>query len=139
MEQTDETLDTSHAEKIVGRPVTQTQQVLKTSVQHVVDTVDKRIIQEKIIQVTRHVEIPLLQFTDNVVDISVVAQRQISQLQSADQVVDVPVVVVRQVPQVHVVMKTVETSQLQSVVQAPGVQVVAETDEIPQLQVVEKI
>ena len=41
--------------------------------------------------------------------------------------------VVAQVPQVRVVMKTVETPQLQSVVQAPGVQVVAETAEIPQL------
>ena len=93
-------------------------------------TVQKPIIQEKISQVTRHVETPLLQivkkifevpelqFTDKVVDILVVAQRQIhiktveiSQLQHTDHVVDVPVVLVAQVPQVRVVMKTVETPQ----------------------------
>ena len=88
---------------------------------------------------TRHVEVPPLQFTDKVVDIPVVALREISQLQYVDQVVDVPVVVVTQVPQVHVEMKTVETSQLQPVVQVPVVQVVTETTEIPQLLVVEKI
>ena len=53
--------------------------------------------------------------------------------------VDVPVVVVAQVPQVHVVMKTVETSQLVSDVQAPRVRVTAETAEIPQLPFVKKI
>ena len=94
---------------------------------------EKHIIHEKINQVTRHVEIPLLQivkktvevpevpplqFTDKVDDIPVVAPRQISQLQVDDKVVDVPVVLV---------------------VQAPLVQVMAETAEIPQLQVVEKI
>ena len=78
---------------------------------------------------SQHV-VQLLQFTDKVVDIPVVAQRQIrvnrnwqetieiSQLQYIDGVVDVPVVLVVLVPQV---------------------QVVAETAEIPQLQVVEKI
>ena len=60
------------AEKIVELPVIQTeektQQGVNTSVQHVFNTVEKRIIQEKINQVTIHVEIPLLQFTDKVVD-----------------------------------------------------------------------
>ena len=95
------------------RDVTQTHQVVNTSVQQVVDTVEveKRIIQEEINQVTRHVEIPPLQFTEKVVDILVVTLREISQLQYLDQVVDVPDVVVAQVPQVHVEMKTVETSQ----------------------------
>ena len=53
------------AEEIVEGPVTQTQQVVNTSDQHVVDTgeVEKHIIHEKINQVTRHVEIPLLQIT----------------------------------------------------------------------------
>ena len=111
------------------------QQAVNTSVQQVVDTV----IQEEINQVTRHVEIPPLQFIDKVVDIPVVALREISQLQNLDQVVDVPVVVVAHGPHVHVEMKTVETSQLQLVVQVPVVPVVTETTEIPQLLVVEKI
>ena len=81
-----------------------TQQGVNTHVQHVVNAVEvekseiieetvqrmKHIIQEKINQVTRHVEtlllqivektfeIPELQFTDKVVDNPVVAQRQIS-------------------------------------------------------------
>ena len=112
VEQTDETPDISFAEKIVEKAVIQTQgntqQVVNTGVPHVV---------------------PLLRFTDKVVDIPVVAQRQIrvnrnvqktieiSQLQYTDDVVDVTVVLVVLVPQV---------------------QVVAETAEIPQLQVVEK-
>ena len=113
-------------------------------VQHVVSAVEveKHIIQEKINQETKRIEVPPLQFMDEAVDIPVVAQRQahmnqmvqktieISQLKHTDQVVDVPVVVVTQVSQVHVVMKTVET---------PRVQIVAETTEIPQLPLVDKI
>ena len=51
------------AAKIVEGPVTQTQQVVYLSVEHDVNTleVEKHIIQEKINQVTRHVETPLLQ------------------------------------------------------------------------------
>ena len=66
-EQTIDTLGISLAEKIVEGPVTQTQgktqQVVNTSAQHVVNAleVEKHIIQEKINQVTRHVETPLLQ------------------------------------------------------------------------------
>ena len=100
-------------------------------VQHVVDTVEveKHIIQEKINQETKRIEVPPLQFIDKAVDIPCRAQRQahmnqmvqktkqISQLQHTDQVVDVSVVVVTQIPQVHVVMKTVETPQLQIVAQ----------------------
>ena len=74
---------------------------------------------------TRHVEIPELQFTSKAMDIPVVAQRQIStetvqkaietqQLQCIDDVIDVPVVLVTQVPQVQVVTRTVEISQLQT-------------------------
>ena len=122
-------------------------QGVNTHVQHVVDTVkvekpeiikqteQKSIIQEK----TRHVEIPvlqivkktveipgtLLQFTDKVVDIPVVVQRQIPivvrtvqkttdipQLQCIDKVIDVPVGLVAQVPRVRVVAETAEISQL---------------------------
>ena len=146
VEQTIETPDITLAEKIVEGPVTQTQgktqQIVNRSVQHVLDTleVEKHIIQEKINQVTRHVETPLLQFTDKVVDIPVVAQRQIRmnrkvekiieipQLRQTDQMVDVPVVVVAQVPQVRVV-------------QVPRVQVVVETAvllpdvQVPQVRV----
>ena len=142
------------AEKIVELPVIQTEEKMQrgvnTHVQHVVNAVEvekseiiegtvqrkKPIIQEKINQVTRHVEIPvlqiiektvetpvtLLQFTDKVVNIPVLAQRQISretvqksteipQLRYCDQVVDVPVQLVAQVPRVLVVEKTTEIPQ----------------------------
>ena len=141
-EQTVETPDITLAEKVVEGPVTQTQQDVSMSVQHVVDAVEveKHIIHEKINQVTRHVEIPLLQifkktvevpevppFTDKFVDDPVLAQRQISmvqtvqtsteipQLQYCDEVIDVPVVSVVQVPRVWVVKKTVEDPQFQIV------------------------
>ena len=129
MEQSRETPTTSLAEMIVEVPVIQTpertQQVMNTSVQHIVDTVEvekpkiidetvqKPTIQEKINQVTKHVEVPLVQFLDKVEEIPVVAQRQIPivvqtvqktieipQLQCIDDVIDVPVVLVTQVPQV---------------------------------------
>ena len=110
---------------------------VNTHVQHVVhtikverpriikQTVQKPIIQEKINRVTKHVEVQLSQFTDKVVDIPVVVQRQIpivvrtvqktieiSQLQDIDEVVDVPVGLVAQVPLVRVVAETAEISQL---------------------------
>ena len=88
-------------------------------------TVQKPIIQEKINRVTKHVEVQLSQFTDKVVDIPVVVQRQIpivvrtvqktieiSQLQDIDEVVDVPVGLVAQVPLVRVVAETAEIPQL---------------------------
>ena len=158
---------TSLAEKIVEFPVIQTeertQQGVNTHAQHVVNTVEverpeiikqtgqKIIIQDKINQVTQHVEVPLSQFNDKVVDNPVVAQRQIymvmtvqksieiPQLQVTDQVVDVPVVVVAQVPQVHVEKKTVEITQLQPVAQVPRVLVVEKTTEIPQFRVIDKV
>ena len=166
------------AEKIVELPVIQTeektQQGVNACVQHVVNAVEvekykiieetvqrmKPIIQEKINQETKGMKIPLLQFTDKVVDNPVVAQRQISmalvvqksieipQLQHCDEVTDVPVVPVVQVPRVCAVKKkTAEIPQLQVVdvpvvlvVQAPLVQVrvVKKTVEDPQFQIVEK-
>ena len=129
---------TSLAEMIVEVLVIQmqgkTQQGVNTHAQHVVNTVEverrkiikqtvqKPVIQEKIGQVTKHVEIPELQFTDKV-GIPVVARRQIhvnpdvqktieiSQLQHTDDVVDVPVQLVAQVPRVLVVEKTTEIPQ----------------------------
>ena len=133
VEQTDETPDFSLAENIVEGPVTQTQgetqQAVNTRVQHVVDTVETA-------------EVPLLQFTVKVVDIPVVAQRQICvnqkvqktmedlHLQYTDGVVNVPVVLVVLVPQVQVVTETAEIPQLQ-VVKKMGV--TPETVQTPQL------
>ena len=157
----------SLAEKIVEVPVIQTeektQQDVNMCVQHLVNAVEveKRIIQEKINQVIRHAEtlllqivkktvevpeiqtvpaeIPELQFTDKVVDIPVVAQRQIRmnqevqktieipQLQDADKVVDVPVLSVVRAPLVQVMAKTVQTPQLlllEKIVVIPGIQTV---------------
>ena len=96
---------------------------------------------------TKSVEMPVTRCTDKVVDIPVVAQRQISTVQTVQTsieipqlpVVDVPVVVVAQVPQVHVEMKTVEITQLQPVEQVPHAHVVEKTVEDPQFQIVEKI
>ena len=110
---------------------------VNTHVQHVVHTVEverpriikqtvqKPIIQEKINRVTKHVEVQLSQFTDKVVDIPVVVQRQvpivirtvqkttdIPQLPCIDKVMNVPVGLVEQVPLVRVVAETAEISQL---------------------------
>ena len=124
------------AEKIVELPVIQTEektrQGVNACVQHVANAVEvekykiiketvqrmKPIIQEKINQVTKRIKMPLLQFTDKVVDDPVVAQRQISmetvqksieipQVQYCDDVIDVPVVSAVEVPRVWVVKKTV--------------------------------
>ena len=124
------------AEKIVELPVIQTRQGVNTHAQHVVDTVEvekskvitqtgqKPIIQEKIKPVTKHVEVPLSQFTGKAMNMPVVAQRQIpmdqtvqktmeiSQLQCVDEVIDVPAVFVEQVPHVHVVAKTQRSHSL---------------------------
>ena len=166
------------AEKIVELPVIQTEektrQGVNTLAQHVVDTVEverpkiigetvqKPIIQEKINPVTKHVEVPLSQFTGKAMDIPVVAQRQIftetvqktieiSQLKHTDHVDDVPaVLMVEQETHVHVVAKTPEIPQLQitdkvidvravSAIQAPRVRVVKKTVEDSQPQIVEKI
>ena len=148
VEQTIENLATSLAEMVVEVLVIQTpertKQVVNTSVQHVVNTVEvekpklvKETVQEKINQVTKHIKIPQVQFLNKVDDMLVDVQRQISpmvqtvqktietqQLQCIDKVIDVPVVLVAQVP------------QLLSNVQAPTMQVVEKTVEDPQLQIV---
>ena len=112
-EQTVETPDITLGEKIVEGPVTQTPQVVNTDVQHVVNTVEAEML--------------VTQFTDKVVDVPVVARRQISmvltvqenieisQLQITDEVIVVPVVSVMQVPRVLVVKKTVEDPQFEIV------------------------
>ena len=182
--ETIETPDISLDVKIIEVPVIrtqETQQLVNTHVQHVVNTVEvekpkliketvqrkKPIIQETINQLTKHIDVPQVQFLDKADDMSVVVQRQISmvqtvqtrkempQLQYGDEVIDVPVVSVVQVPRVWVVKKTVEDPQFQIVdktvenpetrtiqglvVQAPLVQVMAKTVQTPQLLFREKI
>ena len=81
--------------KIIEAPVIRTQektqQLVNTHVQHVVNTVEvekpklimetvqrkKPTIQEKINQVTKHIEVPQVQFLDTADDVPVVAQRQV--------------------------------------------------------------
>ena len=86
----------------------------------------KPIIQEKINQVTKHFEVPQVQFPNKVDEMPVGVQRQISMIRA--------------------VQKTTETSQLQCineaiddpVMQVPRVQVVEKIVGIPQLQTVEE-
>ena len=136
----------SLAERVVEAPDTrtqdETQHVVNTHVQHVINTVEverpkliketqqrrKPIVNEKINQVTKHIKIPQVQFPNKVDEMPVCVQRQIPmvqavqkiteipQLQFPDQVVDVPVMVQRQVPSIETVQKTVEVSQTQSIV-----------------------
>ena len=162
---------TSLVEMIVEVPVIQT-----PSVQHVVETVEvekpkiteltvqrkRPIIQEKINQVTKHVEFPQAQFSDKAGDMPVVVQGQastaqtvqeameVSPLQFTDKVNDIPVAAQRQIPiMVQTIQKTTDIPQLQcihkvidvpvvSVAQAPHVQIVEKTAEIPLLQIVKK-
>ena len=138
MEQTDETLNIYLAEKRVTQTQGNTQQLVNTHFQHFVNTVEvekpkliketvqrkKPIIQETINQLTKHIDVPQVQFLDKADDMPVVVQRQIPmvqtvqktmeipQLQYCDEVIDVPVVSVVQVPRVWVVKKTVEDPQL---------------------------
>ena len=169
------------AEKIVELPVIQKeekmQQVANTLVQQDVSnavevekpkiielTVQRKkfIIQEKINQETKPVELPQAQFLDKAGNMPFVVQRQIpvaqtvetievSPLQFTDKVVDTPVVAQRQIP---IVVQTVQTNmeipQIQitdevidvpvvSAVQVPRVHAVKKTAETPQLPLVKKI
>ena len=127
-------------EKTVEMPDTrtqdETQHVVNTHIQHVINTVEverpkliKETVQEKINQVTKHIKIPQVQFLNKVDDMLIDVQQQIRpmtqtvqktteipQLQFPDQVVDVPVMVQRQVPNIETVQKTVEIPQTQSIV-----------------------
>ena len=168
MEQT--TPATSLVEMIVEVPVArtpeETQQLVNTHVQHVVNTVEverpklvKETVQEKINQVTKHIKIPQVQFLNKVDDMLVDVQRQIPvaqtmqkamevpPLQYVNRVVDVPVVAPRQIsPMVQTVQKTIETQQLQCIVKVIDVPVVlvAQASQLlsdvqaPTMQVVEK-
>ena len=128
---------------------------LNMRAQHVVNTVEverpeiikqtgqKIIIQDKINQVTQHVEVPLSQFNDKVADNPVVAQRQISMVRTIQKTTEITQLQpVAQVPRVLVVEKTTEIPQFQvadKVVDVPVVSVVKKTVEIPQLPFMEKI
>ena len=100
VEQTNETLDVSLAEKVCERPVTQTQQVVNTSVQHVFNTVEA---EKHINQVTRHIEIPMLQIIKKTVEVP-----EVPPLQFTDKVADNPVVAQRQISMVLTVPKRIE-------------------------------
>ena len=168
------------AEKIVELPVIQTEektrQGVNACVQHVANAVEVEkpkiieltvqrktfIIQEKINQETKPVELPQAQFLDKGGDMPVVVQRQVSTaqtvqkamedppLQFTDKVVNIPVVAQRQISMVRTIQKTTEIPQLQCVdevidvpavfvEQVPHVHVVAKTPEIPQLQITDKV
>ena len=174
-------VDTVEVEKLkiiehtVQKPVIQEKinQVLDLTVQR-----KKPIIQEKINQETEHIELDKagvmlvgvqrqmsmaqtveetmkvqpLQFIDKVVDVPVVAQRQIPivvqtvqkatvipQSQCIDKVIDVPVVSVTQAPHVQIVEKTVENPQMQiaeKTAEIPLLQIVKKTVETPEVQTV---
>ena len=135
MEQTNPatTLVERIVEMLVARTPEKTQQFANTFAQHAVDTVEverlqiikqtwqKPIIQDKINQVTRHVEVPQVQFLNKVNEM--------------------PVGVQRQIPMVPIVQKTMEIPQLQCIdesIDDPVVQVVEKTVEGPQFQIVDK-
>ena len=133
-----ETLAVSFAAEIIEVPVIQTQektqQVVNTHVQHVVDTVEvekskiieetlqkmKPIIQEKISQVSKHIEVLQLQLLNKVVDMPVVGQRQASMVEKIQTTMVVP--------QAQIVEKTVEI---------PVLQIVKKTVMIPEIRTVQ--
>ena len=109
MEQVIEIPAASLAEKIVEMHITQnTQQVANTHVQHVVNAVEveKHVVQEKINQETKRIEIPPLQFMEKAIDIPVVAQRQVPRIQVVEKTVEGP--------QLQIVEQTVETPETQT-------------------------
>ena len=133
---------TSLVEMIVEMPVARTpektQQVANTIVQHAVNTVEverpkiikqtgqKTIIQEKINQVTKHVEVPQVQFLNKVDEMLVGVQRQIPMVQTAQKTMEIP--------QLQCIGEAIDDP----VVQVSRVQVIERTVGIPQLQIVEK-
>ena len=82
----------------------------------------------------KSIEIPLLQYCDEVIDVLVVSVVQVSRVCVMKTTVEDP--------QFEIVEQTVENPETQTIqgsdVLVPQVQVVAETAEIPQLQVVEE-
>ena len=161
VEQTIENPATSLAEMIVEVPVIQTpertQQVVNTSVQHVVNTVEvekpklvKETVQEKINQVTKHIKIPQVQFLNKVDDMLVDVQRQIPVAQTmqktmevppshvTDKVSVIPVAAPKQIlPMTQTVQKTTEIPQLQFPDQAVDVPVVMQR-QVPSIETVPK-
>ena len=113
-------MDTKFLQSLKTR-CSETEEDVNVCVQH---EVEEHVVQEKINQETKRIEIPMLQFMEMAIDIPVGAQKQISM------VTDVRVVSVVQVPRVWVVKNTVEDTQLQ---------VVEKTFEIPELQFTDKV
>ena len=153
----------THVQHVVNAVEAEMPKIIKETLQR-----KRPIINEKINQETKHIELDKagdmlvgvqrqmsmaqtveetmkvqpLQFINKVVDVPVVAQRQIPiavqtiqkttdipQLQCIDKVIDVPVVSVAQAPHVQIVEKTV---------QSPQMQIAEKTAEIPLLQIVKK-
>ena len=162
MEQTIENPATSLAEMIVEVPVIQTpertQQVVNTSVQHVVNTVEvekpkfvKETVQEKINQVTKHIKIPqvfssltrlmtcLLACNDMYSWPQTVQKTvEVPPLKFTDKVSDIPVVAQRQIPiVVQTIQKTTDIPQLQCIHKVIDVPVVS-VAQAPHVQIVEK-
>ena len=123
----------SHVQHVVNTAEVETPRVIKEAVR------GKKVIWEKINQVTEHIRNQQIQFSNKVDDMPVAVQRQIPmvqtvqetkeipQLRCTDEVVDNPAV---QVPRVHVVEKTAEIPQLQTVekiAEAPQTQTVQGT------------
>merc|ERR1711881_625512 len=96
----------------------------------------KPIIQEHITPVTKHVDVPQVQYVDKVVPVPVQKQRQVPMIQTVqktvqvpqvqyiDKIVDVPVVKQRQVPMIQKVQRTEEVPQVQYVDRVVDVPVV---------------
>ena len=124
-------------EKLVIRTQEKTRQLVNTHVQHVVNTVEvekpkliketvqrkKPIIQEKINQMAKHVEVPQVQFLDKADDMPVVVQRQvymtpeIQTVQGAQTSENLGTALVRQLAQVETV-EVVEIGDAVEVVQS---------------------
>ena len=90
---------------------------------------------------TKHVEVPLVQFLNKVDEIHVVAQRQILMVQTVQKTMEIPqlqcvnkVVDNPDVPQVHVVKKTVEDPQFEIVQKT-----VENSENVPQFLVADKV
>ena len=148
-EQTTEPPATSFVEKIVEMLVTQTreqtQQVANTHVQHVVNTVkvekpkiikqrmQKPVIQEKINQATKRIEVP--QFLNEVVDMLDAVQRQVSMVQKIQKITKNPrLQIVEQIVEVPEIQMFDDTQTSESLGIAP-VRQVAQVENVEVIEI----
>ena len=103
-----------------------------------VQTIPRECISERITEQT--VIIPVPQIGEEIVEVSQIIPEDASQLQFIDKVVDIPVVARRQIPIVPEIQETIESPQVQNInkiVDVPVVQVVQtvqKTVEVSQVQ-----